>query len=106
MPLISPDLDALRQPDEPSVTWNGHATLLFQHDGKNILTDPVFSDMASPFSFSGPKRVVPAALQPEHLPDLDLMIIFRMRITTISICRVCGDWRQYSLPSGSLCHSV
>ena len=75
MPLISPDLDALRQPDEPSVTWIGHATLLFQHDGKNILTDPVFSNRASPFSFTGPKRVVSAALKPEQLPDLDLVII-------------------------------
>jgi N-acyl-phosphatidylethanolamine-hydrolysing phospholipase D len=29
---------------EPTVTWVGHATLLVQLDGVNILTDPIWSD--------------------------------------------------------------
>ena len=41
----------------------------------NILTDPVFSNRASPFGFTGPKRVVSAALRPEQLPGLDLVVI-------------------------------
>ncbi len=38
------------------VTWIGHATVLVQADGINILTDPVWSDHAGPFGF-GPRRV-------------------------------------------------
>ena len=39
------------------ITMVGHATLLIQICGVNILTDPVWSDRASPFAFAGPKRV-------------------------------------------------
>uniref|UniRef100_A0A3Q1FP49 N-acyl-phosphatidylethanolamine-hydrolyzing phospholipase D n=1 Tax=Acanthochromis polyacanthus TaxID=80966 RepID=A0A3Q1FP49_9TELE len=38
------------------VTWLGHATVLVEMDGVNILTDPIFSQRASPFQFIGPKR--------------------------------------------------
>ena len=34
----------------------GHATTLVQLAGVNILTDPVWSKRASPFSFAGPGR--------------------------------------------------
>ncbi|XP_054656534.1 N-acyl-phosphatidylethanolamine-hydrolyzing phospholipase D isoform X1 [Dunckerocampus dactyliophorus] len=38
------------------VTWLGHASVLVELDGLNILTDPIFSQRASPFQFMGPKR--------------------------------------------------
>lgn len=38
------------------VTWLGHATVLVEMDGLNVLTDPVFSQRASPVQFMGPKR--------------------------------------------------
>lgn len=38
------------------VTWLGHATVLVEIDGLNILTDPIFSQRASPVQFMGPKR--------------------------------------------------
>jgi N-acyl-phosphatidylethanolamine-hydrolysing phospholipase D len=41
------------------VTWLGHASLLIQMNGCNIVTDPVFSDRCSPVSFLGPKRFQP-----------------------------------------------
>jgi hypothetical protein len=34
--------------DHFSATWIGHSTVLLQVAGKNILTDPVFSQRASP----------------------------------------------------------
>ncbi len=37
-------------------TWIGHATVLVQTQGLNILTDPVYDERAGPFGF-GPKRV-------------------------------------------------
>ena len=40
-----------------SLTWIGHASFLLQWAGRNVLTDPHFSERASPFSFAGPKRL-------------------------------------------------
>src|SRR5262245_35376499 len=39
------------------VTFVGHASLLIQAAGLNILVDPVWSERVSPVSFAGPKRV-------------------------------------------------
>src|SRR5215468_11773833 len=41
---------------KPTVTWIGHATLLVQMDHVTFLTDPIWSERASPVSFAGPKR--------------------------------------------------
>ncbi len=60
---------------QTSLTWIGHATFLLQFRGMNILTDPQFSERASPLSWYGPKRVVPAAMQIRDLPDIDVVII-------------------------------
>jgi len=68
-PAASPSMES------SAVTWIGHATLLFQHDGVGVLTDPMFSDRASPFGFAGPKRVVPPAYTPETLPRVDVAVI-------------------------------
>jgi N-acyl-phosphatidylethanolamine-hydrolysing phospholipase D len=57
------------------VTWIGHATLLLQMDGLNLVTDPQFSPRASPFRWLGPKRVAPVGLELEDLPDIDLAVI-------------------------------
>jgi hypothetical protein len=36
----------------------GHASLLIQSGGVNLLCDPVWSERASPVGFAGPKRVL------------------------------------------------
>ena len=44
------------QPDSArQAVWIGHSTVLVSIDGVNVLTDPVFSDCASPVSFAGAK---------------------------------------------------
>ncbi|MGF6770216.1 N-acyl-phosphatidylethanolamine-hydrolyzing phospholipase D [Paraburkholderia sp. GAS199] len=58
-----------------TMTWIGHASALLQIDGVNILTDPVFSERASPFSFAGPKRYVPPGLALTDLPHIDVVLI-------------------------------
>jgi L-ascorbate metabolism protein UlaG (beta-lactamase superfamily) len=57
------------------VTWIGHATVLVQAGGLNILTDPIWSERASPFSFVGPKRVRAPGVRFEDLPRIDLVVI-------------------------------
>lgn len=59
----------------PRVTLVNHATFLIQAQGINILTDPVFSDRASPISFVGPKRVHKPGIALENLPKIDVVII-------------------------------
>jgi L-ascorbate metabolism protein UlaG (beta-lactamase superfamily) len=57
------------------VTWIGHATVLVQTQGMNILTDPVWSERASPVSFAGPKRVREPGVRLEDLPKIDLVLL-------------------------------
>jgi len=57
------------------VTWIGHATVLVQVDGLNILTDPIWSDRASPFAFAGPRRVRAPGVRFADLPRIDLVVI-------------------------------
>ena len=59
----------------PSVTWIGHSTLLVRMDGISFLTDPVFSERASPFSFAGPKRLVPPGVPLAELPPIDFVLL-------------------------------
>lgn len=61
--------------DRLRVTMVGHATLLIQTAGVNILTDPVWSERASPFSFAGPRRVNPPGIAFEDLPPIDLVLL-------------------------------
>ncbi len=56
-------------------TWVGHATVLVQAAGLNILTDPIWSDYASPFPPLGPKRVAKPGIRFDDLPKIDLIII-------------------------------
>jgi N-acyl-phosphatidylethanolamine-hydrolysing phospholipase D len=58
----------------PTVTWVGHATLLVQLDGVNILTDPIWSDHAGPLGF-GPRRLVPPGVRFEDLPPIHAVLI-------------------------------
>ena len=60
---------------EPAVTWIGHATVLAQLGGLNMLTDPMFSERASPVSWLGPQRAQPPGLSLQQLPHIDLVVI-------------------------------
>jgi L-ascorbate metabolism protein UlaG (beta-lactamase superfamily) len=73
---VAPKIDfLLSNRSEITVTWVGHATLLLQLDGLNILTDPHWGNRASPFSFIGPKRHQPPGIPFEKLPHIDAVLI-------------------------------
>lgn len=57
------------------VFWLGHSTLLVNIDGAMFLTDPVWSDRASPVSFAGPKRFFAPPALLKDLPKLDGVLI-------------------------------
>jgi N-acyl-phosphatidylethanolamine-hydrolysing phospholipase D len=75
-PRVANDGAALRDNrSAATVTWIGHATLLFQLEGVNVLTDPQWSERASPVGFAGPRRVAPPGLAFEHLPAIHVVLI-------------------------------
>lgn len=70
------ELDFIRANREAfAATWIGHATVLLQLDGVNLLTDPMFSDRASPLRWLGPKRWQPPGVALAELPRIDVVLI-------------------------------
>lgn len=55
-------------------TWIGHASVLVQTQGLNILTDPVWSATAGPLGI-GPRRVAEPGIALADLPKIDLVLV-------------------------------
>ncbi|HEY9427604.1 MAG TPA: MBL fold metallo-hydrolase [Gemmatimonadaceae bacterium] len=74
--LATPAFHEPRAPrDTLAATWIGHSTVLVQMGGLNILTDPMWSERASPLRALGPRRVIPPGATLESLPPLDLVLL-------------------------------
>jgi N-acyl-phosphatidylethanolamine-hydrolysing phospholipase D len=58
-----------------TATWVGHSTTLLQLGPLNVLTDPMWSDRASPLSFLGPARHTTPGLPLTDLPRIDLVLL-------------------------------
>jgi L-ascorbate metabolism protein UlaG (beta-lactamase superfamily) len=76
------------------VTWIGHATVLVQTGGLNILTDPIWSDRASPFSFVGPKRVRAPGVRFEDLPKIDLVLVSHNHYDHLDLATLKRLWER------------
>ena len=75
-PTVAAELARLKNNRlDASITWIGHATTLVQCAGLNVLTDPVFSERASPLPFAGPKRAQPPGIALDDLPPIDVVVI-------------------------------
>lgn len=61
--------------DEVVFTFVNHATFLIQAHGLNILTDPIWSERASPFQWIGPRRMRPPGIRFGELPDIHVVLI-------------------------------
>lgn len=76
VPVVQPQLQALLAAGAPpSATWIGHASVLVRSGGLQILTDPIFSERASPVSFAGPRRAQPPGIALSQLPPIDVVVI-------------------------------
>jgi L-ascorbate metabolism protein UlaG (beta-lactamase superfamily) len=60
---------------ELRITFINHSTVLIQIDGLNILTDPIWSERASPVSWAGPRRVRPPGIRYEDLPPINVVAV-------------------------------
>jgi len=56
------------------VTMVNHSTVLLQ-GGVNILTDPIWSERASPFGWIGPRRRRDPGVRWEDLPPIDIVLL-------------------------------
>ena len=63
------DKDALR------FSRLGHSTVLIQMNGKYFLTDPVFSERASPVQWAGPKRFHPVPIDIDSIDEIEAVLI-------------------------------
>ena len=61
--------------DKISITFVGHSTFLLQFSNLNILTDPIWSNRASPVPFLGPKRAKKPGINFDDLPKIDVVLI-------------------------------
>lgn len=103
VPRAPINLESLRRPGSaPQVTWLGHSTFLVQTEGINILTDPIFSDRASPVSFGGPKRYTPHPLDYALLPAIDYVIISHNHYDHLdeTAVKLLANQAQYLVPLG------
>jgi len=56
-------------------TLVNHSTVLVQQHSSNILTDPIWSERSSPFSWIGPRRRREAGVSWENLPLIDAVLV-------------------------------
>ncbi|MGD2136484.1 MAG: MBL fold metallo-hydrolase [Gemmatimonadales bacterium] len=61
-------------PDQVSLTWVGHSTFLIQIGDRNVLTDPMWGERASPVAFAGPRRFMPPGVPFDELPPVDFVV--------------------------------
>ena len=60
---------------DTTITWVGHSTVLLQLGGVNVMTDPQFSQRASPLPFAGPERKVRVPFMIAEAPRVEVVLI-------------------------------
>lgn len=56
LPILEPNFGSNPPINSFRITWLGHASVLAEFDNMTVLTDPMFSERASPSQVIGPKR--------------------------------------------------
>lgn len=104
VPFQMLELNRVQNPplNKLQVSWLGHSTFLIQYRGINVLTDPIFSNRASPASFAGPKRYTPHVVDYENLPRIDYVVISHNHYDHLddTAAELLGDGPEYMVPLG------
>ncbi|MGA2736035.1 MAG: MBL fold metallo-hydrolase [Bryobacteraceae bacterium] len=73
---VDPSIPPARvEGNELLTTLVNHSTVLIQQSGSNILTDPIWSERASPLSWIGPHRRRKPGVSWDDLPSIDAVLI-------------------------------
>ena len=70
-----PRLNETLATGDVAVTFVNHATFLIQTGGLTLLTDPIWSERASPFRRIGPRRVRDPGVAFDDLPRIDAVLL-------------------------------
>jgi N-acyl-phosphatidylethanolamine-hydrolysing phospholipase D len=99
-----PQLEILS--DTPSrtqirLTWIGHSTFLIQHEGLNILTDPIFGD-CQPIPVGRMRRSTAPGIRFEDLPTIHHVLISHSHYDHLDAptIRALGNEVRYWVPEG------
>jgi L-ascorbate metabolism protein UlaG (beta-lactamase superfamily) len=87
------------------VTLVNHSTVLLQQRSSNILTDPVWSERSSPFSWIGPRRRREPGVSWDNLPLIDAVLVSHnhydhMDLPTLRRLATRGN-SKFILPAGA-----
>ena len=108
-PRFLADVEPSRPPKaiedrELRVTLINHSTVLLQQSGLQILTDPIWSERASPLVSIGPRRRRSTGVQWEDLPRIDLVLLSHNHYDHLDVAtlRRLGERResQFVVPLG------
>ena len=110
-PAASFVADVEQSKPPPSVEWNdlrvtliNHSTLLLQQSGLHILTDPIWSERASPLPWIGPRRRRKPGVRWEDLPRIDLVLLSHNHYDHLDLAtlrRLVGRGQsQFIVPAG------
>ena len=72
---ISNEYNSISEKPLGYTAWIGHSSFIINNYDLNIITDPIFSNRASPLSFLGPKRLIKPAISYKNLPKIDVVVI-------------------------------
>lgn len=108
LPILPINQSGLTSPpsDSIQVTWLGHAMVLVQLDGLNILTDPCLNSFCGPARCLSKKRYRPAPCTVEDLPDIDAVCVSHNHFdhldseTVINLNKKCGATLHWYVPMG------
>lgn len=75
LPVHAMNADQLRDEQQDVLYRLGHSSIVLKIDQQLILTDPVFSDRASPVQWAGPKRFHQPPISLQALPSIDVVVI-------------------------------
>jgi L-ascorbate metabolism protein UlaG (beta-lactamase superfamily) len=93
---------ALPVSGQAAITFIGHATFLIRLPGCTILTDPVFSERASPLPWIGPKRVRAPGLALGDLPKIDLILLSHNHYDHADLASLRALQRAHGAPAVTL----
>jgi len=86
------------------VTLVNHSTLLFQQRGANLLTDPIWSERASPFTWIGPQGHREPGVRWEDMPRIDTVLLSHNHYDHLDLAtlhRLAGRGQsQFVVPAG------
>jgi len=80
--------------NEVFATFINHSTVLLQLENLNILTDPIFSAVAGPLSFLGPRRVRAPGVAFEELPKIDVVLLSHNHYDHLDVPSIQDLWKR------------